>query len=168
MTKKSAIILGTSITIICGLGYCFFTNKQIKNEVIVTVDNSLSTEKIRIDYGFYSINSGSDQNLLKIGLDKVLFGRKPKGNFETICGENDFLIVYDNEYYTVVRHFIPNDFYDGIPEPHMYVFDFKKQTDKIQMTLKIEGEYGEKIERDLVKVIDANENIWGRKISKNK
>jgi hypothetical protein len=87
-------------------------------------------------------------------------------SFETICGENDFLVVYDNRFYTVVRHFIPNDFYDGIPEPHTYNFDFKKIGDKIHLTLKIEGQDGEKIERDLVDVAGAINNIWGRQIEK--
>lgn len=168
MNKKTIIKLGLLIAIIGGLLYCILATRQKLNEVIVTVDNSLSSDKVHIEFGFYSINSGSDQNLVKIGLDKVVFSGHPKGNFETICGENDFFVRYDNEYYTILRHFIPNDFYDGIPKPHKYNFDFKKYKGKIHLKLNIVGPDGEIIEKELVKISDANDNIWGRKIKNTK
>ncbi|MBW6498755.1 MAG: hypothetical protein K0B09_10220 [Bacteroidales bacterium] len=168
MNKKTIIKLGFLIAIIGGLLYWFLATRQTQNEVIVTVDNSLSSDKVHIEFGFYSINSGSDQNLSKIGFDKVIFSGHPKGDFETICGENDFFVTYDNEYYTILRHFIPNDFYDGIPKPHKYNFDFKKYNGKIHLKLNIVGPDGEIIEKELVKVSDANDNIWGRQINKTK
>lgn len=130
------------------------------------MDNSLTSDKVRIDKGFYSINSGSDENLIRLGLNEIIYTDNKAKSFETICGENDFLVVYGNQLYAVVRHFIPNDFYDGIPEPHTYNFDLKRSGDKIHLTLNIEGQDGEKIERDLVDVADANNNIWGRQIEK--
>ncbi len=125
-----------------------------------------SSDKIRIDQGFYSISEGSDENLIKMGLNKVIYKDSKEASFETICGENDFLVVYDNEYYTILRHFIPNDFYDGIPEPHTYNFNFKRNGDEINLTLNIEGEEGEKFERVMEKIADAKNNIWGRQIEK--
>jgi hypothetical protein len=125
-----------------------------------------SSDKIRIDQGFYSISEGSDENLIKMGLNKVIYKDSKEASFETICGENDFLVVYDNEYYTILRHFIPNDFYDGIPEPHTYNFNFKRNGDEINLTLNIEGEEGEKFERVIEKIADAKNNIWGRQIEK--
>lgn len=166
MTKKRLIIIGLVAAIIGGLSIYFLVSKEDQNKLFVTVDNSLTSDKIRIDEGFYSINSGSDENLIKLGLDKTVYSDNKAKSFETICGENDFLVVYDNQFYAVVRHFIPNDFYDGIPEPHKYNFDFKKIGDKIHLTLNIEGQDGEKIERELVNVSDANNNIWGRQIEK--
>ena len=106
--------------------FYFGTQQKGSNKIRVTVDNSLSVDKVKIEKGFYSINSGSDQNLVKTGLDKVVFFQKPNDGFETICGENDFYIIYDNEYYAIVRHFIPNDFKDGIPKPHTYNFNLYK------------------------------------------
>jgi hypothetical protein len=166
MTKKKLIIFGIIAAIIGGLSFYFIFIKADQNKLFVTVDNSLISDKIRIDEGFYSINSGSDENLIKLGLGKTVYSDNNAKRFETICGENDFLVVYDNQFYTVVRHFIPNDFYDGIPEPHKYNFDFKRIEDKIHLTLNIEGQDGEKIERELVNVSDANNNIWGRQIEK--
>ena len=125
-----------------------------------------SSDKIRIDQGFYSISEGSDENLIKMGLNKVIYKDSKEASFETICGENDFLVVYDNEYYTILRHFFPNDFYDGIPEPHTYNFNFKRNGDEINLTLNIEGEEGEKFERVMEKIADAKNNIWGRQIEK--
>ena len=145
--------------------YIYFgTQQKGSNKIRVTVDNSLSVDKVKIEKGFYSINSGSDQNLVKIGLDKVVFFQKPNNGFETICGENDFYVIYDNEYYAIVRHFIPNDFYNGIPTPHTYNFNLHKQADTIKLTVDIVGRDGEKFEKKLAHVSNANENLWGRPI----
>jgi hypothetical protein len=166
MNKKSVLKFGLLTVIIAGLLTYFLVFKKDQNELIVTLDNSLSSDKIRIDQGFYSINEGSDENLIKMGLDKQVYKDSKATSFETICGENDFLVVYDNEFYSVLRHFIPNDFYDGIPEPHTYNFDFKRIGDKINLTLNIEGENGEKFERVMSEVADAKNNIWGGQIKK--
>ena len=165
MTKKRFIIFGL-VAVIIGLFFYFLEGKEDQNKLFVTVDNSLTSDKVRIDKGFYSINSGSDENLIRLGLNEIIYTDNKAKSFETICGENDFLVVYGNQLYAVVRHFIPNDFYDGIPEPHTYNFDLKRSGDKIHLTLNIEGQDGEKIERDLVDVADANNNIWGRQIEK--
>jgi hypothetical protein len=102
-----------SITVIALIAlptYIYFrTQQKVVNKIRVTVDSSLAVDKVKIEKGFYSINSGSDQNLVKIGLEKVVFLNKPNDGFETICGENDFYVIYDNEYYTIIRHFIPNN-----------------------------------------------------------
>jgi hypothetical protein len=166
MNKKKILKFGLLTLIFGGLLAYVLLNKKDQNQLIVTVDNSLSSDKIRIDQGFYSINEVSDENLIKMGFDKVVYSDSKATSFETICGENDFLVVYDNEYYTILRHFIPNDFYDGIPEPHTYNFDFKRNGDKINLTLNIEGQDGEKFERVMAKVADADKNIWGRQIEK--
>jgi hypothetical protein len=131
-----------------------------KNEIIVTVDNNLDIDKVKIEFGFYSINSGNDFNLTKNGLEKVVYEKTPRP-FETICGENDFYLTYDNKYYTIFRHFIPNDFYDGIPKPHKYCFDLKKKNENICVKLKIIGQDGEELNRKLLKIENSKENIWG-------
>lgn len=166
MDKKRIIKFGLVIVIVGGLLTYLLTSKADQNQLVVVVDNSLDIDKIRIDKGFYSINEGTDENLLKMGLDKVVYSDRKAKSFETICGENDFLVVYNNGFYAIFRHFIPNDFYDGIPEPHTYNFNFKKIGDKINLTLNIEGEDGEKSERVMTKISDANKNIWGKLIEK--
>jgi hypothetical protein len=165
LSKKSILISVIVMALTALLIYFYFgTQQKGSNKIKVTVDNSLSVDKVKIEKGFYSINEGSDQNLVKIGLDKVVFFQKPNDGFETICGENDFYVIYDNEYYAIVRHFIPNDFYDGIPKPHTYNFNLYKQADTIKLTVDIVGQDGEKFERKLAHVSNANENLWGRPI----
>ncbi|RYE55949.1 MAG: hypothetical protein EOP48_09085 [Sphingobacteriales bacterium] len=165
MSRKSILISLTVIALIALLAYFYIGTKQKGgNKIRVTVDNSLSVDKVIIEKGFYSINSGSDQNLVKIGLGKIVFFQKPNDGFETICGENDFYVIYDNVFYAIVRHFIPNDFYDGIPKPHTYNFKLYKQADTIKMTVDIVGQDGEKFETKLAHVSNANENLWGQPI----
>jgi len=133
-----------------------------KNEIIVTVDNNLDIDKVKIELGFYSANSGNDFNLTKNGLMEVVY-EKTSRPFETICAENDFYLTYDNKYYTIFRHFIPNDFRDGIPKPHKYCFDLKKENENIFVKLKIIGQDGdgEGVNRKLLKIENSKENIWG-------
>ena len=169
MSRKSTFISIVVIFLTALLVYFYFCTAKIEvNKIRVTVDNSLQVNKVKIEKGFYSSNSGSDQNLVKLGLDKVVFFKKPNDGFETICGENDFYILYDNEYYTIVRHIIPNDFYDGIPKPHTYNFNFRKQADKINLTVNIVGQNGEKFERHLEHVSNSNKNLWSRTIQISK
>ncbi len=158
--KDKKFKLGVAIFIVVGILVYFYNHH---NKLFVTVDNSLSYDKIRIEKGFYSINEHSDKNLIKQGLDEVIYnhGKKVK-KFETVCGENDFLIIYDDKFYTIFRHLIPNNFLDAIPKPHTYNFNLKKVGDNIKITLNIEGEDGIKMERIMVKVADANKNVWGR------
>ena len=166
MDKKRIIKFGLVIAVLGGHFIYFLIPKAVQNKLNVHVDNTLDLDKVRIDKGFYSINKSSDENLIKMGLDKVVYSDRKAKSFETICGENDFLVVYDNEFYAIFRHFIPNDFHDGIPEPHTYNFDFKRTGNKINLTLNIEGQDGEKFERVMAKVADANKNIWGGQIEK--
>lgn len=166
MNNKKTLKFGFLALIFGGLLVYYLLIKKDQNLLLVTVDSSLTSDKIQISQGFYSGNESSDGKLMKIGLDKVVYNDSKATCFETICGENDFLVVYDNEYYTIFRHFIPNNFYDGIPEPHTYNFDFKRNGDKINLTLNIEGHDGVKFERVMAKVIDADKNIWGRQIEK--
>lgn len=163
MSKKRILILGLALVIAVGSFTYFLHSTSDQNKLCVTVDAPLYSDKIRIDKGFYSISEDSDENLVKMGLSEIVYDSSKAKGFETICGENDFLVVYDNEFYTIVRHFIPNDFYDGKPEPHTYNFNFKKNGEKINLTLNIEGQDGEKIQRVMSKISEAGNNIWGVK-----
>jgi hypothetical protein len=162
--SRNLILISVTVIALMALLIYFYWGTQQKgsNKIGVTVDNSLSIDKVAIEKGIYSINGGSDQNLVKIGLDEVVFFQKPNDGFETICGENDFYVIYDNEYYAIVRHFIPSDFHDGNPKPHTYNFNLYKQADTIKLAVDIVGQDGVKFERRLTHVSDANENLWGR------
>jgi hypothetical protein len=92
MTKKRSIFFGLIAAIIGGLSFYFLIDKEDQNQIFVTVDNSLTSDKVRIHKGFYSINSGSDENLIKLGLDKIIYSDNSVKSFETICGETIFLL----------------------------------------------------------------------------
>lgn len=76
--------------------------------------------------------------------------------------KNDFFIIYDNQYYTILRHFIENDFVTGIPSPNEYRFHLEKESDTINVTLEIFGPDSEKFEKQMAKIENAKNNIWGR------
>lgn len=135
------------------------------NDVTVQVSDGLSTNKIKIQLGYYSMNAASDLVLVKAGLEKPVFDGGAKHDFETICGENDFLLLYDNTYYTIVRHFIPNDFVDAVPPPHRYHFSFRKAGDQSVVTVKVEGELSETFERQLQQIDQAGSNRWGKPLT---
>jgi len=154
-------------------GFCFllfgllaiykWTVKQSENEILVTVDKHLDINKVKIEFGIYNSILGNDLDLTKNGLDKIIY-KNAILPFETICGENDFYMTYDNKYYTVLRHFIPNDFYDGIPKPHKYHFDLKLQNECIYLNVKITGQYEDEIEKKLIKIESSKENFWGSQL----
>lgn len=152
---------------IAGLLLYFFVFKQRENSVVVTVDANLSLRKVRIERGGYSINSDSDEALLAFGLQEKVFVNGEAVFFEKRCGENDFLVVYDGRYYAIIRHFIFNDFYNGIPEAHSYYFDFKEDYGRIRLSLKVKGEFAERFEVDLISVDNAAYSLWGRPLEIN-
>ena len=100
---------------------------SVDNSINVAVDEDLDIELVKIEYGFYSGNEESDKGLIEKGLDKIVFENNKSKSFNTICGENDFLVTYGDKYYVKVRHFIPNDFPVFIPENSSltYVADFQ-------------------------------------------
>jgi uncharacterized protein len=162
---KKSLILSSMALLLTGGGLYWFMNRHAHNEISVITGPSLSADKVKIQLGFYSINEDSDRRLVQTGLGKTLFDGKAKGKFETKCGENDFYITYNNEYYTLVRHFIPNDFQDGIPEPHQYNFAIHKSGDKMIMNLDIAGPDGEKHVREMAPVSAAGMNRRGLPIN---
>ncbi|MHC5310543.1 hypothetical protein ACYSNM_10850 [Myroides sp. LJL116] len=140
---------------------CF---KQTHNSVIVTLEDGLSIEKVEIQRVSHSINSTSDQKLFTKGLkDKVFINGKAEV-FEKKVGENDFLVVYDNSYYTIFRHFILNDYYNGIPGGHTYHFTLSRSSDTFLLKVDIEGEFENYFELEMIPVELAPYSIWTKTI----
>lgn len=158
--KNKWIIL--AILIACGIVIYSTMIKRYHNTIKVTVEKPLDLSKVKIESGCYSINSESDEALVNNGLTTIVFSDNSAKPFETICGENDFFIIYDNQYYTILRHFIENDFVTGIPSPNEYRFHLEKESDTINVTLEIFGPDSEKFEKQMAKIENAKNNIWGR------
>lgn len=133
----------------------FISCSPTENTIDVVVEKGLDMNLVKIQYGFYSGHNKSDKKLIEQGLHRVIFENNQSKHFNTICGENDFLITYGNKYYVKVRHFIPNDFYDGIPEKHEYNFEITKSNDELILNLKIIGVNGETITNKFSKIEDT-------------
>lgn len=134
--------------------------KQTHNSVIVTLEDGLSIEKVEIQRGSHSINSPSDQKLFTLGLTDKVFTNGRAEVLEKRVGENDFLVIYDNSYYTVFRHFILNDYYNGIPDAHAYHFTFTKSANKLLVKVDIEGEFANSFSLEMIPVELAPYSIW--------
>jgi hypothetical protein len=140
---------------------------SVNNKVTVSVENGLNINSVEIQYGFYSGNEESDKKLVENGLAKTVFENNQSKTFNTICGENDFLITYENKYYAKVRHFIPNDFDDGIPDEHKYNFEIKNIENGLLLTLCIIGIDGKTITKKFAEIKNADNNKQGEKIKYN-
>ncbi len=136
------------------------------NSINVTVDEGLDIELVKIQYGFYSGNEASDKIMVENGLEKTIFENNQPQSFNTICGDNDFLVTYDDKYYVKVRHLIPNDFFDGIPDGHKYNFEIIENQNSKLLKLKIEGTDGETIAKEFAEIKNAANNRQGKKIEK--
>lgn len=163
MITKTKIKYGVGLFILTVVIFGFYklTSNRSGNEIIVTVDKNLNIDKVKIEFGFFNSRSGNDLALTKNGLNKTIYKGSKAKDFETICGENDFYLTYDNEYYTVLRHFIPNDFVTGEPQPHKYHFNLVKDNNDIILKLEIIGPDGEEREKKLLPIESSKENFWG-------
>ncbi|RZS90570.1 hypothetical protein [Aquimarina brevivitae] len=138
---------------------------SVDNSINVIVNDSLDLDLVKIQYGFYSGSEASDKKLVSSGLDKIIFADSQKRAFNTICGENDFLVTYADKYYVKVRHFIPNDFRDGVPDEHEYIFEITREPNGLLLHLKIEGTNGTTITKKFSEIKNAENNRQGKKIS---
>lgn len=119
--------------------------------VNVIADESISIEKIKIEYGLsaMSINRKSDADLFGHNY-RVLFDGGKTGNLRTDYGENDFLLTYDNTYYYQFRHFITNSH-----TFHNYTFHFTQLHDWPCVEVTIKGRNEMYFYRPLLKIADA-------------
>lgn len=163
--RNSLVAVFVFLLVVLGLGYLWYTATPKANTVTVLVSESFDLQQLVIQTGFYSINSTTDEDLLKMGLEQAVFDGISKYSFETICGENDFLIFYDQQYYTIIRHFIANDFYDGIPKPHQYNFTFEKIDEELFVILDVVGQDPMTIRKKLMPVFMSKSLLWASPIA---
>ena len=103
--------------------------------VHVTTSGQLSTAKVRIQRGIYSIERKNDQELFANGQhNRTVYNGFQTGLLKTDYGENDFLITYDDKYYFQFRHFIFNG-----RDQHSYNFYLYQQHDIIYVQANING-----------------------------
>jgi hypothetical protein len=117
------------------------------NTINVTADSSLTTDKVKIEFGISvnTINRPSD-SLLFVNREKyiVLFDGESKESMINDYGENDFLITYNNKYYFSFRQFKFNRSHQ-----HNYNFHFYQKNDTIFIQADIRGKDDMKFERSM-------------------
>ncbi|MEB7937094.1 hypothetical protein [Escherichia whittamii] len=149
MRYKAILFLLIIVFCLTGLYSC---NKNFlllwdANNIYVDTKNSISKEKIKIEFGISvnTINRETDAELFS-GRDKytVLFDGNLKNKMINEYGENDFLITYDDRCYLSFRQFKTNRRHQ-----HDYYFDFFNNNGDIFVTVEIKGENPLKFTRSL-------------------
>lgn len=158
------------------LGYLTIQNRMIKigflaltliaitgcrnnnNNIYIRTNGELSIDKVKVKNGFVSINRENDTELFSKNM-KTVFNGKDKGNLETIFGENDFLLIYDDKYYYSFRHFIETDFVHDFPKGHDYNFNLYKRNDTIFCDADIKGEIPMKFTRFMTEIKSAENRL---------
>ncbi|WP_430612900.1 hypothetical protein [Flavobacterium sp. JP2137] len=161
MKRKSLVSVAVLLLLVVGLGYLWYTSPPKGNTLWVSTDSSLTLDKVVIEKGFYSIHAPTDEELVRSGLEDLVFDGKSVQPLQTTIGENDFLVRYDGGYYALFRHLIPNDFHQGVPQPHKYRFYLERLGERLQATLEVEGSYPLKVTREMRPVSEASKQLWG-------
>lgn len=105
LNKKTLIIIG--ILVIGVLGFLKLNNDFLMlwntNEVNVETETPLTSEKVKIEFGM-SVNNINRPNDTELFSERekytTIYNGKKMNEIINEYGENDFLITYDNEFYS--------------------------------------------------------------------
>lgn len=168
MNTIKIIILIASIILIAFVGLWKLNSDFLLlwnvNTIHVTTEAPLSKSKVKIEYGFNSINRKSDKDLFIDGqLKTILYDGGIKDQLINKYGENDFLITYDNKYYYSYRHFKFNRRHQ-----HKYNLHFSTRNDEIILKLVIEGRDNINFEKKMIKIEQADKYLCNIPIDSSK
>lgn len=156
MKVMKSILILTTIILISGYGL-WKSNRDFlllwnSNTINVTAENPLKNDKVKIEYGFNSINRKSDSEMFIDRKSKtILYDGERKTKLENKYGENDFLIIYDNKYYLSFRQFKFNRRHQ-----HSYNFHLTNRNNKMILQADINGQDGMKFEREMIEIKKAD------------
>ena len=125
------------------------------NHFHIKTEKPLDKGKVIIKFGFSSINRETDRELFSdfdVSRSILLFNNGiSKNEMPNDYGENDFLIIYDNQYYLSFRQFKFNRRHQ-----HDYFFKFSMKQDSVFVEVDIKGKDRMKFERKLLKISEAD------------
>lgn len=133
--RKFQLLFSISILAIFTVLYCnrsYFGFNQ--NSLQIKVGGNLDLNKIHIYKGFYPSFHYKSEIGKAIKNKDLIFEGKTIKNFETIYGENDFIISYDKKYAIIIRYFKTNN-----RQCDLFELEFIKSTDGIKCNIEIKG-----------------------------
>lgn len=155
------------IVVVAVIGF-YIINKEIKlvdlSTIHITTGKSLSKSKVKIKRGEHSISRKNDQELFddKNG-DRTIYNGFQTGLLNTDYGENDFTVIYNNEYYLQFRHFLLNTRYQS-----SYNFFLYMQQDTIYVQADIKGGTPMKFTRPMHLISQSKYLLCNNPIDSNK
>lgn len=161
--KKRTITLSlTTAFVVVGLLGLFKLNKDFlllwnANSVFVTTEDSLTEEKVKIEFGV-SVNTINRKNDLDLFSNRskyiVLYDGEVTEPMFNEYGENDFLLTYDDQCYLSFRQFKFNRRHQ-----HNYHFHFYEKGDTVFAQVDISGQDAMKFERPMIEIGKADEFV---------
>ena len=94
------------------------------NKIKIITDQHLNSDKVKIELRINGVSENYE----------VIFEGEQKIKIVNEYGENDFLVKYDNQFFTTFRHFKTNRRHQ-----HNYNFYFHQKGDKVILKVNIEG-----------------------------
>ena len=159
-SKRIKILVILSFLLVLGFVGLLKLNKDFLmlwnvNNLYVKTEKPLEKGKVKIKFGWSSINRRTDEELFsdfdRAGSLLLFDNGSSQNEIPNEYGENDYLITYDNEYYLSFRHWKLNRRYQ-----HNYYFEFYTKQDSIFVKVNIKGKDRMKFERQLLKISEAN------------
>jgi len=127
------------------------------NEVNVITENTLTKEKVKIEFGI-SANTINRKNDLELFNNRskyaVIYNGEEYNKIHNDYGENDFLITYNHKFYISFRHFKFNRRHQ-----HNYHFKFYEKLNDIFIKVDIKGQDKMTFERKMLKIENAKDHI---------
>ena len=94
------------------------------NKLSVSSSPPLTDNKVKVIQGFFSINRKNDSELFyDWPADQIIYNGGNSHKPETEHGENDFLVLYNDQYYFQLRHFQTNESEDNSFDFHLIQVD---------------------------------------------
>lgn len=130
----SIVIVSAVVPLFIPKNHPFFAHFLNKNTISITVEEDLDIRlvEIRLNITISPIH------------DQLIFDGEDNYTIPKEYGENDWILIYNNEFETKFRHFKTNNWHD-----HHYAFHFYTDNDSIKCAVDIEGPNRRKLNRAL-------------------
>lgn len=157
---KKILIIASVILLLVGGGIVYMIQKSTNaptaiDSLTVEVSKNLLIQKVKIEYGFNSLNRKNDLDLFKKRERYItFFDGEMRDTIRTKYGENDFLVTYDSTYYLSFRQFKTWG-----KSAHSYHFLIHQEDSIPTLKVDIEGENEMHFDMPMILISEAHLHV---------